>query len=219
MAVEPPIGAHASPTSPRPAALADLDLAFAADTDLAPELRQAAGAWLDPLEGADPWHALLSAWLGQLTPELPAPLQAPAYSLGLSLVGDGEIAALNADWRHQEGPTDVLAFAAQDEALGEAPPMPMPSWADGEEGEDGEDDDEAEPLELGDIVISVETAARQAPEHGHSLERELLFLASHGLLHLLGWDHPDEASLGAMLAQQEQLLAVTKRDPGDIRPC
>jgi probable rRNA maturation factor len=219
MAVEPPIGAHASPPPPRPAALADLDLAFAADTDLAPELRQAAGAWLDPLEGADPWHALLSAWLGQLTPELPAPLQAPAYSLGLSLVGDGEIAALNADWRHQEGPTDVLAFAAQDEALGEAPPMPMPSWADGEEGEDGEDDDEAEPLELGDIVISVETAARQAPEHGHSLERELLFLASHGLLHLLGWDHPDEASLGAMLAQQEQLLAVTKRDPGDIRPC
>jgi probable rRNA maturation factor len=95
----------------------------------------------------------------------------------------------------------------------------MPSWADGEEGEDGEDDDEAEPLELGDIVISVETAARQAPEHGHSLERELLFLASHGLLHLLGWDHPDEASLAAMLAQQEQLLAVTKRDPGDFRPC
>jgi probable rRNA maturation factor len=223
MAVEPPIWAHASPTSPRPAALADLDLAFAADTDLAPELRQAAGAWLDPLEGADPWHALLSAWLGQLTPELPAPLQAPAYSLGLSLVGDGEIAALNADWRHQEGPTDVLAFAAQDEALGEAPPMPMPSWADGEEGEDGEDDDEAEPLELGDIVISVETAARQAPEHGHSLERELLFLASHGLLHLLGWDHPDDRALEAMLARQQQLLqtavpAAPLGDPDDPRP-
>jgi probable rRNA maturation factor len=64
------------------------------------------------------------------------------------------------------------------------------------------------PLELGDIVISVQTAARQAPEHGHSLERELLFLASHGLLHLLGWDHPDDTSLAAMLSRQEQLLAA-----------
>jgi probable rRNA maturation factor len=204
------------PAPPPPAGPVDLDLAFTAEGQTAPELRQAAGAWLDPLEGAAPWHALLSDWLGQLTPKLPPELQAPAYSLGLSLVDDGEIAALNADWRQQEGPTDVLAFAAQDGGLDDAPPMPMPSWADGEEGED---DDEAEPLELGDIVISVETAARQAPEHGHSLEQELLFLASHGLLHLLGWDHPDEASLAAMLAQQEQLLTVTKRDPGDLRPC
>ena len=63
------------------------------------------------------------------------------------------------------------------------------------------------PLELGDIVISVETAARQAREHDHPLERELRFLASHGLLHLLGWDHPDEESLAAMLERQERLLA------------
>ena len=72
---------------------------------------------------------------------------------------------------------------------------------------DGED----EALELGDIVISLETAARQAPEHGHSLLDELLFLASHGLLHLLGWDHPDEASLTAMLQRQEQLLASAQQ--------
>ena len=64
-----------------------------------------------------------------------------------------------------------------------------------------------EPLELGDIVISLETAARQAAAAGTSLEAELLFLASHGLLHLLGWDHPDEASLSAMLARQEALIA------------
>jgi len=60
-------------------------------------------------------------------------------------------------------------------------------------------------------VISLETATRQAAEHGHSQERELLFLASHGLLHLLGWDHPDEASLAAMLARQEALLAAPAR--------
>ena len=167
------------------AASNDLDLAFSADSDLevAPQLA-----------GADYWQAVLSGWLHQLAPELPAALQAPAYSLGLSLVADAEIAELNADWREKEGPTDVLAFAAQDEATDGTPPMPA--------------HEEAEPLELGDIVISVETAARQAPEHGHGLEQELLFLASHGLLHLLGWDHPDEASLAAMLARQKELVKV-----------
>lgn len=163
----------------------DLDLAFSADSDLelAPQLA-----------GADHWQELLSAWLHRLAPDLPAALQAPAYSMGLSLVADAEIAELNADWRQKEGPTDVLAFAAQDEATYGAPPMPAFG--------------EAEPLELGDIVISVETAARQAPEHGHDLEQELLFLASHGLLHLLGWDHPDAASLAAMLARQKELVKV-----------
>ena len=179
----------------------DLDLAFEADPELPAPLRQAAGPWADPLQGAEPWHGLLSAWLAQLAGELPPALRAPAYSLGLSLVGDGEIADLNGDWRQKPEPTDVLAFAAQDEGLEQAPAMPMPDW---------DDDGEADPLELGDIVISLETAARQAADHGHSLQREVLFLASHGLLHLLGWDHPDDASLAAMLARQEQLLASTQ---------
>ena len=164
----------------------DLDLAFSADPDLevAPQLA-----------GAAYWQALLGAWIHQLAPELPAALQAPAYSLGLSLVSDAEITELNAEWRQKEGPTDVLAFAAQDEATDGSLPMPG--------------DGESEPLELGDILISIETAARQAPDHGHSLEQELMFLASHGLLHLLGWDHPDEPSLAAMLARQEELVMVT----------
>ena len=180
-----------------PVAANDLDLAFAADAELAPELQASAGAWLDPRAGADRWQELLTGWLGQLAAELPPGLRAPAYCLGLSLVGDAEIASLNSDWRQQAGPTDVLAVAAQDDGLDQAPPIPMPAGAA-----------EREPLELGDIVISVETAARQAAEHGHSLEHELLFLASHGLLHLLGWDHPDEPSLTAMLARQEALVAA-----------
>jgi probable rRNA maturation factor len=190
--------------------MADLDLAFAADGAYAPELVQAAGAWADPLAGAECWHQLLEGWLSQLAAELPSELQSPAYSLGLSLVGDDEIAALNTDWRGKPGPTDVLAFAAQDDALDGAPPMPMPAWAD-EDDEDEVEAGDAEPLELGDIVISLETAARQATEHGHSLERELQFLASHGLLHLLGWDHPDDASLAAMLSRQEALLAAGRQ--------
>jgi len=187
----------------------DLDLAFSADAELAPDLLAAAGAWADPLAGADPWHTLLSRWLEQLADELPPELQSPGYSLGLSLVGDAEIAALNADWRDKPGPTDVLAFAAQDDDLDGAPPMPLPPglMADDDEASDDEAGD-SELLELGDIVISLDTAARQAGEHDHSLERELLFLASHGLLHLLGWDHPDDDALAAMLNRQESLLAT-----------
>ena len=240
-----------SPQPPHPAAAVDLDLAFSAAEGLEPELLASAGPWADPLAGAELWHGLLSDWLGQLAAELPEELRAPAYSLGLSLVDDAEIAQLNGDWRDKAGPTDVLAFAALDDDLEGAPALPLPAWAladntesdadpaencDAEEDEDaaaeaeesagdgdedsdaGEDDDSweagEEPLELGDIVISVQTAARQAPEHGHSLERELLFLASHGLLHLLGWDHPDDASLTAMLARQQQLLDGVSDDPG-----
>lgn len=180
------------------AAAPDLDLAFEADDTLSAELLAAAGELTDPLAGAELWHERISAWLAQLHPELSPQLQAPAYSLGLSLVGDAEIAELNSDWRDKSGPTDVLAFAAQDDGLEDAPPIPMP---------DGDED----ALELGDIVISVNTAARQAPEHGHTLSEELLFLATHGLLHLLGWDHPDDTSLAAMLARQERLLATAEQ--------
>jgi len=159
---------------------------------LAPQL--AAAGPLTAGDQAEPhWQDLLGDWLGQLSPELPAPLQAPAYSLGLLITDDRSIAILNGEWRHQEGPTDVLSFAAQE--------APLPPGALAEMGED----DEA--LELGDIVISLETAARQAQDHDHDLAREMLFLASHGLLHLLGWDHPDGASLERMLARQEELLA------------
>jgi probable rRNA maturation factor len=180
-----------------------LDLAFDVDPELEPSLALTAGLLADPVAGADRWHGLLSAWLAALAAELPERLAAPSYCLGLSLVGDAEIADLNGRWRQQDQPTDVLAFAAQDEGADGLPPLPpLPQLPPAQL-----DDCDGEPLELGDIVISLETAARQAGDHGHSLERELLFLASHGLLHLLGWDHPDEASLAAMLARQEQLLA------------
>ena len=242
-----------SPTDPaasNPAA-SDLDLAFSSDDDLAVALVNQAGPLAAPLAGADLWHERFSAWLDDLQAELPEALQSEAYSLGLQLVNDASIAALNQDWRGKSGATDVLAFAAQDADLDGALPMPLPSElagdgeddgeadskdyseddSDGEVGDEDEDQDMVEDedaeadepsgeadgddwgpafgaLELGDIVISLDTAARQAPEHGHSLEQELLFLASHGLLHLLGWDHPDDASLAAMLARQERLLAA-----------
>lgn len=175
---------------------AALDLAFTADPHLAPELRRAGAGLVDAAAEAH-WQRQLAAWLTALEGELPARLRAAAYSLSLSLCDDEAIAELNAAWRQRSGATDVLAFAACDDASEGPAALPLPA---------GVADDE--PLELGDIIISVETAARQAIEAGHDLARELRFLASHGLLHLLGWDHPDEASLTAMLARQEQLLAI-----------
>jgi probable rRNA maturation factor len=63
---------------------------------------------------------------------------------------------------------------------------------------------------FGDEALKrIEAGTPPAPEHGHHLEQELLFLASHGLLHLLGWDHPDDSSLAAMLARQLKLLEST----------
>ena len=64
----------------------------------------------------------------------------------------------------------------------------------------------SECIELGDIVISVPTAIKQAKDNNVDLLRELRWLASHGLLHLLGWDHCDQESLTQMLITQEQLL-------------
>jgi probable rRNA maturation factor len=154
------------------------------------------------------WHSHLCAWLEHLAPPLPPHLKAETYSLGLTLCDDEEMGALNREWRGLEGPTDVLAFAIQEAPI----PLPRdPLHLDA--GIEGLEPSPAMPLELGDIVISRETAWRQAESEGHSRSRELLFLASHGLLHLLGWDHPDDSSLAAMLHRQEELLALTAHLP------
>ena len=129
------------------------------------------------------WKSWFQAWFA-LCPNIPP---ADAYELSLRLTDDAEIQTLNAQYRGKDQPTDVLAFAALEVAV----PQPV----------------ELEPLYLGDIVISVDTAWRQAQQQGHSLATELAWLAAHGWLHLLGWDHPDEDSLINMLSQQETLLA------------
>jgi probable rRNA maturation factor len=171
------------------------------------DLSLSAGPEEEELE--EVWHRHLSAWLDHLVPRLPPHLQATSYSLGLTLCDDAEISALNAEWRGQAGPTDVLAFAIQEA------PIPLPrSPLEPPSDLTGGLPSEGLPLELGDIVISLDTARRQAEAEGHSLSRELLFLASHGLLHLLGWDHPDTPSLEAMLARQEELLSATAHLPG-----
>lgn len=145
---------------------------------------------------SEQWESLFTAWLGQMAGDL-AELSGdrdgdtdPEYEISLLLTTDAEVQTLNRDYRNKDQPTDVLSFAALEV---DAPPLPP-----------------GEPLPLGDIIISIETAQRQAESQGHSLATELQWLASHGLLHLLGWDHPDDASLARMLEQQGQLVKATE---------
>jgi probable rRNA maturation factor len=143
------------------------------------------------------WITWFQDWLQTPGLELPP---ADTYELSLRLTTDLEIQSLNSQFRHQDRPTDVLSFAAME--------VDFPQF----------DVKAAEvDLYLGDIVISVDTAVRQAPQHGYSIRQELAWLASHGLLHLLGWDHPDEPSLLLMLNQQEAFL--TRSGLKNPEPC
>lgn len=138
---------------------------------------------------AQTWESWFQQWLAALSPDIPP---ADAYELSLRLSDDAEIQSLNSQYRQKNQPTDVLAFAALEVNYPQSLIELLAS----------------QPLYLGDIAISVETAHRQAQQHGHSLQTELAWLAAHGLLHLLGWDHPDEADLTRMLNQQDILLKM-----------
>ncbi len=136
----------------------------------------------------DQWDEWFHRWLDELQPDY-SPIY--AYELSLRLTTDAEIQDLNTQYRQQDQPTDVLAFAALE--------VDYPQF------------DEIQyslPVYLGDIVISVDMAQRQAHTQGHSLQVELAWLAAHGLLHLLGWDHPNDELLARMLSQQETLLKI-----------
>lgn len=124
-------------------------------------------------------------WFNLLNPSLP---QANTYELSLRLTDDLEITKFNSQFRYKNQSTDVLSFAALEVKTAFNTEL------------------EPETLYLGDIIISVETAQRQAQKQKHSLTIELGWLISHGFLHLIGWDHPDEESLTKMLAQQGTLL-------------
>jgi probable rRNA maturation factor len=111
------------------------------------------------------------------------------YEVALSVVDDAAIHRLNRDFRGKNKPTDVLAFA-QREAASAAPDL------------------------LGDVIISLETAKRQARK---GLYAELLHLASHGLCHLLGYDHGDDEEEREMNARARALREEAGRR-GRIRP-
>ena len=102
------------------------------------------------------------------------------------IADDLKISKLNEQWRNKASTTDVLSFPVCYEN------MVLPK---------------NHCVELGDIVISVPTAQCQAKDQNHGLDTELRWLVSHGLLHLLGWDHRDCNELDKMLILQEYLIS------------
>lgn len=109
--------------------------------------------------------------------------------VSLILVDDEYIHRLNHQYRGKDAPTDVLSFALN-------------------EGDEPEIIDGPQETLLGDIIISLETASRQAEEYGHSLERELAYLSVHGMLHLLGYDHETEEEKAEMRKEEEHVLGL-----------
>ena len=106
----------------------------------------------------------------------------PECEISLTFVDVTEMEELHIKWMNEPGPTDVLSF-----------PMDMP-------------ESKGEVVTLGDIVIAPAVAAQQASTAGHSVEHEIYILATHGLLHILGYDHADPDEEKVMFSLQEKIV-------------
>ena len=137
-------------------------------------------------------HPLKTAPLRRAVARL---LQAEGHAraeVSVVLTDDATVHAMNRDYRGMDKPTDVLSFALTEQA-GDAPVPPLiPGMA----------------LMLGDVIISVDTAIRQAQTHSIPLEQELALLAVHGVLHLLGYEDETEAGAEKMRIKEREILGV-----------
>ena len=121
----------------------------------------------------------------------------PLAELSVLLVDEEAMTGLHQRWMGEDGPTDVLAFPMDE--LG----VPHPG---GGQAEHGTDDDAAETL-LGDVVLCPQVAVQQAEKAGHGVQQELDLLCTHGILHLLGYDHAEPDEHATMFGLQDRLLA------------
>ncbi|MEN8114387.1 MAG: rRNA maturation RNase YbeY [Actinomycetota bacterium] len=118
--------------------------------------------------------------------------------VSLVLIDEEQIAELNEQHMGKVGSTDVLSFPIEDSIPG-SPPMPMPGGP---------------PIELGDVFISPSVVKRNAEERDVAFDDEMALMVVHGLLHLLGWDHIEEAEAVRMEARESSLLGLI----GRVRP-
>ena len=128
-------------------------------------------------------------YLGQPTNQL---------EMSLSVVTPQEIQQLNNTYRGVDSVTDVLSFPTVDNH--ERKVLDVAEYAQDVNSDTGK-------LNIGDVIICRERAIEQAQEYGHSVKREMSFLALHGLLHLLGYDHIEPADEEQMTALQREILA------------
>ena len=139
----------------------------------------------------DFWETTFLRWINILLNEfkqfLPNYLSDKKFgSLSFEIVDNLKISDLNQTWLNKLGPTDVLSF-----------PILLKE----------DSVNELNSVEFGDIFISLEMALKQSMEYNNSVEQEVIWLASHGFLHLLGWDHQDQTQLENMLKIQEYLIS------------
>lgn len=112
----------------------------------------------------------------------------------INLVSVEEIHRINREYRNIDRPTDVISFAFEDDF----------------EGETKIQSQEGLPRDLGEIFICSEVCVNQAKEYGHSIDREMSFLACHGLLHLLGYDHMEKEDEVVMFGIQDKIMDLLK---------
>lgn len=110
--------------------------------------------------------------------------------VSITFVTNEKIHEINRDYRDKDQPTDVISFALEEMGEGEVEIV-----------------GEGIPRILGDIIISTDRTKEQAADFGHSFERELGFLAVHGFLHLLGFDHMTEVDEKIMFGKQDEILS------------
>ena len=127
--------------------------------------------------------AIDQKWLGRTAEAILSAARAETTELSVVLVSDRRMRALNRRYRKQDRPTDVLAFPLRE----------------------GKCSRFRRSL-LGDVVISMQTAKRQAKELGHSLRKEVVRLLVHGILHLLGYDHERNVRAAAVMARRERAI-------------
>ena len=149
----------------------------------------------------DRWQALDLPALGEragLAALAGAGLMPQGFSLCLMACDDARIATLNGQFRGKAAPTNVLSWPSEDRAadgFGDHPHPPEPGEAD-------------DPLHLGDIALAWETCEREAAEQGKSLTDHACHLIVHGTLHLLGYDHDDDADAALMERIEISALAT-----------
>lgn len=153
------------------------------------------------LESEFPYQALLAQ---VISAALDAEGVATPCEVNVLITDDESIHQINLEQREIDRPTDVLSF-------------PMFEYTPGEPPVDDADADPATGLTpLGDMVISLERCRAQAEEFGHSVERELCYLAVHSVLHLLGYDHMDDGPQKAQMRVREEAilgaLGITRGD-------
>lgn len=119
------------------------------------------------------------------------------YFVEVNIVDNKTIHGINKEYRNVDRPTDVISFAFLDDENELIP-------------------DDGSPISLGEIIISFEKAEEQAKELGHSLNREMSFLFTHGMLHLLGYDHMNKHDEMIMFNLQDEILGGLKMDSKEL---